>query len=435
MQDYVRLSDASSPNTSRVLAASLDHSGTNGQQYPSDSEDEDQFPSKQSESWWQRLTRSTPISPQSGYLTLVPLSDERLKPRRTKLLISFLLMGTLALVCAVYFLVARGVTVGTILVHSSQMSFNSSKSTYQIILAATLPIYNPNYFPVRVSGTINVSFYDQQAGSTIIAPVYIAAQALPQIMTVEMDASSVPQKYLFTIYSQCFTFPEKLIFFLKSKLQAEYLGSVYDLPLIDSCTTQRTSARSESILGYLLKEIDAATGQPITGCAGPLQFLDVCCAPGGFCEYTLDSCPTSCGLGFSLNPELGGHTPDIPHDTPRFHLQFADTTAVARGLRCRDMTSGAVQPRDAYRMDAGPGDAPTRVNDLIILDGSFLGGKKWIVKETDLPDEDNPAFNRYKGASESHLALLVAQLVVMGNNLKAGGTMLLRLSITTDPFV
>lgn len=45
------------------------------------------------------------------------------------------------------------------------MSFNSSKSTYQIILAATLPIYNPNYFPVRVSGTINVSFYDQQAGT------------------------------------------------------------------------------------------------------------------------------------------------------------------------------------------------------------------------------------------------------------------------------
>ncbi|MEW5299304.1 MAG: hypothetical protein WDW38_003394 [Sanguina aurantia] len=255
MQDYVRLSDASSPNTSRVLAASLDHSGTNGQQYPSDSEDEDQFPSKQSESWWQRLTRSTPISPQSGYLTLVPLSDERLKPRRTKLLISFLLMGTLALVCAVYFLVARGVTVGTILVHSSQMSFNSSKSTYQIILAATLPIYNPNYFPVRVSGTINVSFYDQQAGSTIIAPVYIAAQALPQIMTVEMDASSVPQKYLFTIYSQCFTFPEKLIFFLKSKLQAEYLGSVYDLPLIDSwfiiaCNAKNNDTPSASLSSY-----------------------------------------------------------------------------------------------------------------------------------------------------------------------------------------
>lgn len=25
-----------------------------------------------------------------------------------------------------------------------------------------------------------------------------------------MDASSVPQKYLFTIYTQCFTFPEKV---------------------------------------------------------------------------------------------------------------------------------------------------------------------------------------------------------------------------------
>ncbi len=125
---------------------------------------------------------------------------------------------------------------------------------------------------VTLSGTINVSFYDQQAGYTPLHPVQVAALAQPQVrecvgstsrivrsaggrgaaarqcrgreeagqlasaergvgltrapppppsqvITLGMDASSVPQKYLFTIYTQCFTFPEKLIFFLTGSLQ------------------------------------------------------------------------------------------------------------------------------------------------------------------------------------------------------------------------
>lgn len=51
-------------------------------------------------------------------------------------------------------------------------------------------------------------------------PSCARSAALPtQVISVEMDASSVPQKYLFTIYTQCFTFPEKLIFFLTGNLQ------------------------------------------------------------------------------------------------------------------------------------------------------------------------------------------------------------------------
>jgi hypothetical protein len=36
-------------------------------------------------------------------------------------------------------------------VHSSQISFNTSKSTYQIVLTATVPVFNPNYLPVSFS--------------------------------------------------------------------------------------------------------------------------------------------------------------------------------------------------------------------------------------------------------------------------------------------
>lgn len=37
-------------------------------------------------------------------------------------------------------------------VRSSHMSFNTSKSTYQIILTATIPIYNPNFLQVAHVG-------------------------------------------------------------------------------------------------------------------------------------------------------------------------------------------------------------------------------------------------------------------------------------------
>ena len=46
-----------------------------------------------------------------------------------------------------------------------------------------------------------------------------------------------------------------------------------------------------------------------------LQFMDVCCSPGGFSEYVLES--NQCrGVGLSLPLELGGHVPAI--DTERF---------------------------------------------------------------------------------------------------------------------
>jgi hypothetical protein len=40
-----------------------------------------------------------------------------------------------------------------------------------------------------------------------------------QVITVDMDASSVPTKYLPTLYTQCFIFPEQLVFFLTGSLQ------------------------------------------------------------------------------------------------------------------------------------------------------------------------------------------------------------------------
>ena len=40
-----------------------------------------------------------------------------------------------------------------------------------------------------------------------------------QDLHLRLDASSVPKDYLITIYTQCFTFPHQIVFFLKASLQ------------------------------------------------------------------------------------------------------------------------------------------------------------------------------------------------------------------------
>ncbi|KAG2441136.1 hypothetical protein HXX76_003988 [Chlamydomonas incerta] len=238
---YERLSDVGSPEESPNRRFHGTGNVPFGDAAGSDSDDAEYFyPNRGRQApatWFDRiknLGQRAPPPVQSNYLTLIPLNDERLRPRHTALLVSCLLLLAVALATGVFVVVPRGVTVGSIQVRSSRMSFNTSKSTYQIILTATIPIFNPNYLPVQVSGSLLVSFYDQQAGLTSMEPQQIRARALPEVIEVDMDASSVPQKYLFTIYTQCFTFPERIIFFLTGKLQSRFLGYNFSIPDIDS---------------------------------------------------------------------------------------------------------------------------------------------------------------------------------------------------------
>mmetsp|Transcript_8406 Transcript_8406/g.16138 ORF Transcript_8406/g.16138 Transcript_8406/m.16138 type:complete len:334 (-) Transcript_8406:746-1747(-) len=205
-----------------------------GDEDTDDTDDLDTPRENNSSKWWKYFFGKSQERVESGYLTLIPLSDSRLKPQRTRSLLVTLFIMTFFSVLSVFFLVPRGVTVGTIQVHSSRMSFNTNRSTYVIVLTATLPIYNLNYLSVLVTGTVNISFYDQQAGFTSLSPTSIPPRTFPQVVPVDVDASSVPQKYLFTIYSQCFTFPDELIFFLRGNLQVTYLRYKYNLPVIDN---------------------------------------------------------------------------------------------------------------------------------------------------------------------------------------------------------
>lgn len=80
-------------------------------------------PNHASHGFWDRLAAwlpriqsrgSTPPPVQSNYLTLIPLSDERLKPRHDKALITAAIIFAGLLATAVFVTVPRGVAVGAV---------------------------------------------------------------------------------------------------------------------------------------------------------------------------------------------------------------------------------------------------------------------------------------------------------------------------------
>jgi hypothetical protein len=58
------------------------------------------------------------------------------------------LLFTLAATCLVYFLVPRGISLGTVAISSQEMSWNATSGTYNLVLQAEVPIFNPNYLQV-----------------------------------------------------------------------------------------------------------------------------------------------------------------------------------------------------------------------------------------------------------------------------------------------
>ncbi|KAK9818096.1 hypothetical protein WJX72_007154 [[Myrmecia] bisecta] len=185
--------------------------------------------------WWrEKVLGQREPHPPSGYLTLIPLNDARLKPRRTVLLVMALMLFALAAATGVFLLVPRGVSAGEIDIQADHMSWNTSKGTYQLSLVARVPIYNPNYLKAKVTGDLRVFFYDTEAGTKIFKPKVLPPRALPQVIEVVVDASNVPSQYALSIFSQCATFPRRLIFFLKGAITVEYLGQRQTLSPIDT---------------------------------------------------------------------------------------------------------------------------------------------------------------------------------------------------------
>ncbi|KAK2078213.1 hypothetical protein QBZ16_004081 [Prototheca wickerhamii] len=169
-----------------------------------------------------------------NYLTLIPLSDARLQPRSTRFTVLSLLLFALAVAGLVFITVPRGVSAGEVFIRPSRMSWNTTKSTYQLKLQATIPVYNPNYLKAYIEGELRVLFYQTEAGRQDIKPTRLRPRANPASLEVIIDASDVPSDYILAILSQCSTFPQKLVFFLQGDLTARYFFQRQHLTAIDT---------------------------------------------------------------------------------------------------------------------------------------------------------------------------------------------------------
>lgn len=119
---------------------------------------------------------------------------------------------------------------------TSSLSFNTSASTYAIVFQAAVPVFNPNFVPAVVAGSLEVRFYDAVAGRVELEPADVPPRSAPHVLTASLDASNVPRAFLATIYLQCFSYPRQLIFFLTGSFNASLFSgrATWRLPSIDN---------------------------------------------------------------------------------------------------------------------------------------------------------------------------------------------------------
>jgi len=151
---------------------------------------------------------------------LIPLSDARLRPKNHSKTAIYLVLFAVAIAMSVFFTVPRAVSLGgDFSMKAESLAWNESKEAYTLTLNSSIPIYNPNFFPVYIQGSIKVLFYDAEAGSKVLKePIRIPPRSSPFLLEDKIDASGVPSDYILSILSQCSTFPHVLTFFIQGKL-------------------------------------------------------------------------------------------------------------------------------------------------------------------------------------------------------------------------
>lgn len=142
----------------------------------------------------------------------------------------------------------------------------------------------------------------------------------------------------------------------------------------------------------------------------PPKFLDLCMAPGGFSHFLLKLNPTAHVCGISLPPSKGGHKLFLDLQDSRVTVNFMDITFLCAEML--DSVNAVIPPdhpdaRDFIETRPYLSD----VFDLVICDGQVLRTHKRA---------------EYREPVET-TRLLVSQLVLALQRIKAGGTMVVLL--------
>ncbi|XP_076610130.1 transmembrane protein 106B-like [Chaetodon auriga] len=142
-------------------------------------------------------TGRIPRGQENQLVALIPYSDQRLRPRRTKLYVSASVVVCLLLSgLAVFFLFPRSIDVSYVGVKSVFVSYNPEKRSVYLNITNTLNITNNNYYSVEVANiTAQVQFAKTVIGksrisnTTAISPLDMKQidYMVPTILADEMN--------------------------------------------------------------------------------------------------------------------------------------------------------------------------------------------------------------------------------------------------------
>ena len=216
---------------------------------------------------------------ESAYLTLIPLSDARLRPRRTPRALALAAAGFSLLLASLAFLAApRGVALTAVDVRARSLEWNATSGTYSLTLDAALRLDNPNYLRARVVGRLDVFFYDGRAGGADVGPATLPARSKAQRVHARINASNVGAKYKLKILSDCSIFPRQLIFLVRGSVRARtgafsfFFGSAQDARAVDTyfivpCFAGK-GGKGGGETGGLIREERRGEGEDVRGGSG-----------------------------------------------------------------------------------------------------------------------------------------------------------------------
>ncbi|XP_018609876.1 transmembrane protein 106B-like [Scleropages formosus] len=129
-------------------------------------------------------TGRIPRGQENQLVALIPYSDQRLRPRRTKLYVTVSVLLCLFLsALAVFFLFPRSIDVTYVGVKSVYVTYNQDKKIIYLNVTNTLNITNNNYYSVEVANiTAQVQFSKTVIGKARVSNItYIGPLDLQQI--------------------------------------------------------------------------------------------------------------------------------------------------------------------------------------------------------------------------------------------------------------
>ncbi|KZV64484.1 hypothetical protein PENSPDRAFT_669002 [Peniophora sp. CONT] len=149
----------------------------------------------------------------------------------------------------------------------------------------------------------------------------------------------------------------------------------------------------------------------LTQSADGFEFLDIGCCPGGFSSYILEANPKAIGTGISLEVSQGGHEYLLEeHLRSRFELIWADVTKYRLGPLCTN--AATYTPLPFSHLSHPNGFA------LVLLDGHALRNTA------------GPSLSALHTLADR---LLISQLIIAFDVIRAGGTIVMKLNDIRNP--